>query len=154
MSDQRSEQPTVLEPTDERVLLLVAGERDRGLLADRLDQGYEVVDGDPDDVAGFDLCIVDARSYRQAAEELSTLKRAVDTYLPVLLLVEDRERVREAEWLAEEVGGTVDDVLVIPTPRHELDASRTCSRSSTSRSTGRYVSTPRFSVESSSATCR
>ena len=122
MSDQRSERPTVLKPTDERVLLLVAGERDRSLLTDRLDQRYEVVDGDPDDVAGFDLCIVDARTYRQVAEELSTLKRAVDTYLPVLVLVEDRERVREAEWLAEEVGGTVDDVLVIPTPKHELDA--------------------------------
>ena len=122
MSDQRSERPTVLKPTDERVLLLVAGERDRSLLTDRLDQRYEVVDGDPDDVAGFDLCIVDARTYRQVAKELSTLKRAVDTYLPVLVLVEDRERVREAEWLAEEVGGTVDDVLVIPTPKHELDA--------------------------------
>ena len=95
MSDQRSEQPTVLEPTDERVLLLVAGERDRGLLADRLAERYEVVDGDTDDVGEFDLCIVDARTYRQVAEELSTLKRAVDTYLPVLVLVEDREQFRD-----------------------------------------------------------
>ena len=79
MSDQRSERPTVLKPTDERVLLLVAGERDRSLLTDRLDQRYEVVDGDPDDVAGFDLCIVDARTYRQVAEELSTLKRGVES---------------------------------------------------------------------------
>ena len=122
MSDQRSEQPAVLESADERVLLLVAGERDRDLLADRLAERYEVVDGDPDDFGRFDLCIVDAPTYRRAAEDISALRGDTETYLPVLLLVEDRQRVREAEWLAEEVGGTVDDVLVIPTPKHELDA--------------------------------
>ncbi|PSP33390.1 hypothetical protein BRC63_10485, partial [Halobacteriales archaeon QH_10_70_21] len=122
MSDQRSKQPAVLESADERGLLLVAGERDRDLLADRLAERYEVVEGDPDDFGRFDLCIVDAPTYRRAAEDISALRGDTETYLPVLLLVEDRQRVREAEWLAEEVGGTVDDVLVIPTPKHELDA--------------------------------
>ena len=121
MSDQRIEQPTILESTDERVLLLVAGEHDGDLPADRLAERYEVVDGDSDDPERFDLCIVDAPTYRRAAEDLSALKRDTETYLPVLLLVEDRERAGETEWLDEEVGGTVDDVLVIPTPKPELD---------------------------------
>ncbi|WP_254839523.1 PAS domain S-box protein [Natronomonas marina] len=122
MSDHERAARTVLEGTDERVLLSMAGERDRELLAGRLGDRYRVVDGDPGEFDAFDLCIVDGPTYRRVEGSLAELKRETEAYLPVLLLVEDRERAREAEWITETVGGTVDDVLVIPTPKHELDA--------------------------------
>ncbi len=112
-----------LETTTQRVLLLVSGNRDRELLADRLADRHEVAAARPDDDWGsFDLCVVDASTYRQVDDDLAAEKTAADSYLPVLLLVPDRSGPRDAEWLAGELATTVDDVLVVPAPKHELDA--------------------------------
>jgi PAS domain S-box-containing protein len=107
----------------ERILLVVAGDRDRELLADRLDGRYEVVTAEPDgEWPEPDLCVVDARSYRAAKDALATRKRGAVGYLPVLLLVPDRGGTRESEQVSAALAGPVDDVLVVPAPRHELDA--------------------------------
>jgi len=112
----------VVDGGDERVLICVAGDRDRALLADRLSDRYTVLEGDPAEVEEVDLCLVDGASYRGVASGLADLKRTAEAYLPVLLLVEDRDGSGAPEWLEETVGGTADDVLVVPSPPHELDA--------------------------------
>ncbi len=123
MSGSRDVRPTELGGSDQRVLLLVSGRRDRELLADRLGDRYAVAVGRPDEEwAEFDLCVVDAGTYRQVSDDLAARKADADAYLPVLLLVPDKAGTRESEWLAAELGGTVDDVLVVPSPKHELDA--------------------------------
>jgi PAS domain S-box-containing protein len=106
---------------DDRVCLLVDGDRDRTLLRERLRGRYEVVTGGGPD-RPVDLCIVDAESYRDQRETLLAERHGSVGYLPVLLLVPDREGAREAAWLAEALDGPVDDVLVVPAPRHEFDA--------------------------------
>ena len=76
---------------DERVFLAVASDRDRDLLAERLGDRYGIVDGDPDGIDDVDLCIVDAATYPRTEDALDRLKRETTAYLPVLLLVADRE---------------------------------------------------------------
>ena len=120
MSSREPPGSALFEGGDERVLLAVASDRDRDLLAERLGDRYEIVDGDPGGIDDVDLCIVDAATYPRAEDALDRLKRETTAYLPVLLLVADREGDGDVEWLAETVGGTVDDVLVIPTPPAEL----------------------------------
>jgi PAS domain S-box-containing protein len=105
------------------VLLLVAEGRNRDLLAERLEDRHEVVVGDPDGEWGsFDLCVVDATTYRRVEAEIAARKREAQAYLPVLLLVPEGNRASEAEWLAKELGRTVDDVLVVPAPALEFGA--------------------------------
>jgi PAS domain S-box-containing protein len=107
----------------EQILLIVAGDRDRDLLANRLGGRYEAVTAEPDgEWEDPDLCVVDARSYRAAEEALAARKRGAVGYLPVLLLVPERDGGRGDAWLVEALEGPVDDVLVVPAPRHELDA--------------------------------
>ena len=108
----------------DRVLLLVDGARDRELLAERLGGRYDVVVGDPEERWGaVDLCVVDARTYLAAEPALRERRRNAVGYLPVLLLVPERDgRRREPEWVAGALDGPVDDVLVVPAQRHELDA--------------------------------
>jgi len=120
MSSREPPGSALFEGGDERVFLAVASDRDRDLLAERLGDRYEIVDGDPGGIDDVDLCIVDAATYPRAEDALDRLKRETAAYLPVLLLVADREGDGDVEWLAETVGGTVDDVLVIPTPPAEL----------------------------------
>ncbi|MFB6167801.1 MAG: PAS domain S-box protein [Haloferacaceae archaeon] len=107
----------------ERILLAVAGDRDRELLAERLSDRYEVVAGEPDgDQGAVDLCVVDAQSYRRTEETLAARRRGAVGYLPVLLLVPEQDRSRPNAWLTEALDGPADDVLVVPAPKHELDA--------------------------------
>jgi PAS domain S-box-containing protein len=118
--------PAGVEParsSRDRVLVLVEGERDRALLTERLGDRYEVVAGGPDGEWGqVDLCVVDAPTYRTVAADLARRRRESVAYLPVLLLVPDRGRPDGSEWVAEALDGPVDDVVVVPAPRHELDA--------------------------------
>ena len=108
----------------DRVLLLVGSARDRELLVERLGDRYDVVAGDSDGEWGaVDLCVVDARSYRAAESALRARRRGAVGYLPVPLLVPDRDDGRRGpEWVAAALDGPVDDVLVVPASRHELDA--------------------------------
>jgi PAS domain S-box-containing protein len=123
MSHHEPVDRSVTEPAEHRVLLALAGDHDRELVADRLPDRYSIHEGGgPAEVDEFDLSIVDAQKYRDVEETLAERKRLADAYLPVLLLVEDRERAREAAWLVETLGGTVDDVLVTPVPPHEFEA--------------------------------
>jgi PAS domain S-box-containing protein len=106
-----------------RILVLVDGERDRELVAERLDERHEVVADDPEgDWGRVDLCIVDAATYRSVTSRLAASRRESVAYLPVLLLVPDRGGGRGDEWVAEALSGPVDDVLVVPAPRREFDA--------------------------------
>lgn len=108
------------ERRDDRILLSVGG-RDESLLTERLSDRYEVVTDDHPDRT-VDLCIVDAGRYRDREAALRARRQGSVGYLPVLLLVPDREGAREAAWLEEALNGPVDDVLVVPAPRHEFDA--------------------------------
>jgi PAS domain S-box-containing protein len=122
MSHQEPAEPAVLDGIEERVLLSVAADHDREFLSDRLGDRYAVIEGDPAEVENVDLCIIDVSTYRRVESALVDAKRETDAHLPVLLLLEDQGRAREAEWLEETVGETVDDVLVLPAPPHALDA--------------------------------
>lgn len=108
---------------DERCLLLAEGDRDRELLADQLGDGREVVTAAPGGVIPrFDICIADVSSYRRVGDVLAARKQAASTYQPVLLLVSEGGGPRHSGWIAEQLRGTADDVLVIPAPKHELAA--------------------------------
>ena len=109
--------------SDDRVLLLVAGDRDRELLAERLGERHDVAAADPDGEWGrVDLCVVDAANYPEARDRLTRRREDTVAYLPVLLLVPDRGDAGEAEWVAEALDGPVDEVLVVPASRAEFTA--------------------------------
>lgn len=102
-----------------RVLLLIERDRDRSLLASRLDHA-EVVVGDPNEtLPDFDLCLVDTRTYPTAADRLRERKDAADPrYLPVLLVAEGRR----TDAVVRGLDGVADDVLSLPTSEAVLRA--------------------------------
>jgi PAS domain S-box-containing protein len=105
------------------VLLLVAGNRDRALVRDRLAERYEVVDADPAAAWDeFDLCVVDAATFDRVRDALAERRRAATAYLPVLLLVPETARTAEAARVADALDGAADDVLAVPAPPAELVA--------------------------------
>ena len=105
--------------TGDRVLLLVRGDRDRELLADRLGDRTAVV-GDPEaaELPGFDLCLVDTATYPKVVETLRDRKDATATYLPVLLILGPGD----SEAAAREVAELPDDVLTVPTSEAVFEA--------------------------------
>jgi PAS domain S-box-containing protein len=101
-------------PGEERVLLSFGGVRDRELLRSWLDDEFEVVEGTPDEVARFDLCLVDEANYAAFESTLAARREAATpAFLPVLVLATEPRVVPDH----------ADDVVVMPT-RTELLGSR------------------------------
>lgn len=98
----------------DRIALLVQGRRNRELLVDLL-EGYEIVVAAPDadePLPEFDLCLVDAASYRAVADSLEERKETEGArYLPVLLLVNERED----RTTSRRLHGVADDAIHVPT---------------------------------------
>jgi PAS domain S-box-containing protein len=99
---------------EERVLLTFGGTRDRELLRSWLDDEFEVVEGTPDEVMEFDLCLVDEANYAAFESTLAARREAATpAFLPVLVLATEPRAVPDH----------ADDVVVMPT-RTELLGSR------------------------------
>jgi PAS domain S-box-containing protein len=99
---------------EERVLLTFGGTRDRELLRSWLADEFEVVEGAPDEVTRFDLCLVDESNYTAFESTLAARREAATpAFLPVLVLATEPRTVPDH----------ADDVVVMPT-RTELLGSR------------------------------
>jgi PAS domain S-box-containing protein len=110
------------EAGDERILLLADDESDRERIAQRLSDRHELLVGRQNgEWTEFDLCLADVATYRRVKPSLTAHRGQADSYLPLLLLVPE-QRLPDPEWLADELDGPVDDVIVTPASRHELEA--------------------------------
>jgi PAS domain S-box-containing protein len=98
----------------ERVLLVVAGDRDRELLAEWLEPEYEVETPTSTEAWGeFDACLVDRQRYAAVQGRLVDRRRLVaPAYLPVLLLGEGDG--------SGALDGPADDVVAVPTRKATL----------------------------------
>lgn len=106
-----------------RVLVVVQGERNRELLADRLGERYRVVHPEDGSLPGsFDCCVVDDRSLSDAAPALAEHRSAAEPVaVPVMLLARTNQRGPDP-WarFADHIGETVDDVATMPLGEGEL----------------------------------
>ena len=106
---------------DATVLLLMAADRDRDLLAEALGERYRIrVDTDPAALdAEFDCCVLDADAFAAAGDALDARReRAEPAFLPFVLLVSEGSRRGPAERAWERV----DDVIELPVARRALMA--------------------------------
>ncbi len=104
-----------------RILLLLENKANRMLLADWLQQRYEVVFPENDDplAVPFDLCLVDGPALDRVALAIRSRKHAEDpAFLPVVLITSHRE----ADLITRHLWKTVDDLIRIPIEKLELQA--------------------------------
>lgn len=113
---------TEARPLEARILLIVLGrKRDRQLLKSFLGRRFHAVVAQTDAELSpdYDLIVVDAQALKRTAKTLLALKRvAQPVFLPVLA-VSSR---REVSALKRHLGGAVDELLVAPVNRVELQA--------------------------------
>ncbi len=107
--------------TGQRILLQVGRKKDRRLIEDWLAKGYEIVSAEAgaDLEIEFDLAIIDGRSLKQFHSKVKALRNAeMPVLLPFLLLTVRRLGGFPARYL----GRLVDDVIIRPINREELQA--------------------------------
>jgi PAS domain S-box-containing protein len=99
------------------VLILMDGERDRNLLQSELEKELEVfVRPEALHDEGIGLIIADRRNLSARWEELLSLRKADQIFLPVLLLTKEQDRLEASS----ELWRGVDEMLQMPVGRRQL----------------------------------
>jgi PAS domain S-box-containing protein len=103
-----------------KILLFLDHQENRRLLAKMLAQQYEVLLPKSDKAMNgvFDLCILDGPALHRLQKRVKHRRAAESTFLPVLL-VTPRQNVA---IIRQHLGKTVDELLIIPIEKVELQA--------------------------------
>lgn len=104
-----------------KILLLLESLKDRDILRQLLQKHYEVWVGEDEGSLDrpFDLCIVSHQSFEKTRKKLLVKKQAEErTFLPILLMISSNK----LEKVREEIRELVDDIIVTPIEKVELEA--------------------------------
>jgi diguanylate cyclase (GGDEF)-like protein len=103
----------------DRIVLIMQGNKNAGLMRDRLADNYQVLEAEIDQSLdfSFDLGIVDESALKQTWEEIQTRKEAAKPVFLPFLLVAAR---RNAAAVTRHLWQTVDEIIWIPVNQLEL----------------------------------
>jgi diguanylate cyclase (GGDEF)-like protein len=103
------------------ILLLIHSGAERSLIRRHIGGGHTVLECGSGEVPreGFDAAIVDSLAFNRRQRELEERKKLeTPAILPLLLLTDPRERT----VYSSELGGLIDDILLPPVQKRELEA--------------------------------
>jgi PAS domain S-box-containing protein len=109
--------------SESTVRLLLSHDRNRELLADWLDEEYDVVVGSPAGLSDSDLCLVDDEGFLDHREAIQDWKEAIHPrFAPVVLVTEQTvsEDLEPEAWADIDGLYVVDEVVTLPAEKSVL----------------------------------